>query len=363
MAILEMESFGNAVIPTGWVDGLFDDTYNITTTASGTRHAKGRAFHLTEASSRHPTRKLATPLAEGGFGVAVNATTPSNAAASILSLRENSGSGYASATKHISVVRNTATGQLEIRRGEGNGTLLATSTDSVPTGSWNHYGVEYKIDDTTGYVRVYVNGADTPTVEFTGDTRNGGTLGTVTHIGFAYYHSTQRVMDWFLFDTATSDPLNAVDGVLGDVRVEDLGPIGNGAANQWVGSDGNSTDNYLLVDDDATTTDYVGSATSGQQDLYALEDVLAAPAGGSIEVFAVQLDVLHAKSDAGTALPLLGVLRDADGTVATETLAAPASISTAYTWTRGSVRTLDPDGVAWTEATVNALQAGVEVGV
>ena len=64
------------------------------------------------------------------------------------------------------------------------------------------------------------------------------------------------------------------DEFLGDCTVATLLPTGNGFVNQFVGSDGNSTDNYLLVDEQPpSSTDYVGSATTGQQDLYTLTNL------------------------------------------------------------------------------------------
>ena len=67
------------------------------------------------------------------------------------------------------------------------------------------------------------------------------------------------------------------DSFLGDITVETLYPNGDGAANQWLGSDGNSTSNYLLVNETGApvTTSYTGDSVSGHRDLYTLTDLVA----------------------------------------------------------------------------------------
>lgn len=55
----------------------------------------------------------------------------------------------------------------------------------------------------------------------------------------------------------------------GNIKAEYVAPTGNGATSNWVGSDGNSTDNYLLVDEDPMSmTDYIRGDTQGDIDLF-----------------------------------------------------------------------------------------------
>ena len=66
----------------------------------------------------------------------------------------------------------------------------------------------------------------------------------------------------------------AGDPFLGPIAVETLRPNGNGAVNQWAGSDGDSADNWQLVDDPTVDNgSYVYSTTVGQQDLYTMGDL------------------------------------------------------------------------------------------
>lgn len=66
---------------------------------------------------------------------------------------------------------------------------------------------------------------------------------------------------------------------LGDCIVEAKNPNGNGSSTQWDGSDGDQTDNYLLVDDGATldNADYVEAQNISETDLYAYENLLFEP--------------------------------------------------------------------------------------
>jgi hypothetical protein len=92
---------------------------------------------------------------------------------------------------------------------------------------------------------------------------------------------------------------------------------GNGDSSQWTGSDGNSTDNYLLLDEvPPDTADYVQSNTSGQADYYNME---ATPAelGASDTINFVQVGIYAAVSDATSSDPdvVIGIKDDTGGTI------------------------------------------------
>jgi hypothetical protein len=80
-------------------------------------------------------------------------------------------------------------------------------------------------------------------------------------------------------DIYISDLTGDNNDFLGPIEVVTLLPNGNGNTSGMTGSDSNSTDNYLLVDenppDDDTT--YVGSATEGTKDTYAFGDLTGTP--------------------------------------------------------------------------------------
>lgn len=75
--------------------------------------------------------------------------------------------------------------------------------------------------------------------------------------------------DWYVNDDSGTAPENTFFGEA--FVVESIIPTGNGNSSQFVGSDGNSTDNYLLVDDSGNDdTDYVKSGTLNDLDTYAM---------------------------------------------------------------------------------------------
>jgi hypothetical protein len=225
------------------------------------------------------------------------------------------------------------------------GTVVATSAGTFSNAVWRYLEANVVIHDTTGLVEVRIG--ETVVVSYSGDTRNG----TATTVGFidAVGGTSSAAVDY--------DDLYIDDaGYLGDITVEALSPTGNGSSSDWVGSDGNSTDNYLLVDDPTTSnmTDYVGASVSGKLDLYTMGDL---PAGYS--VLAIQEIIYAQKSDAGTAPTLLPVAKGQAGTTRTDT-AVPALSTTPLAYV-SQMRTTDPDGNALTAARVNAMEVGVKI--
>jgi hypothetical protein len=263
--------------------------------------------------------------------------------------------GDAGATTHLTL-NIDSTYHLTLRRGIANGTIIATSTQTMPASTWHHMQVEATISDTVGHVVVTVEG--TEWINYTGDTKNAGTATTIDALKFQGGGAIARTMMddlWVCNDVdATGTQGQAFNTYLGDLRVERLYPNGNGASNQFVGSDGNSTDNYLLVDETTVSTaDYVGSATVGQQDLYEITNVSAAAA----TIYAVRVGATVSKSDAGAAA-IKQLLRSGAGTLTAE---ATETLLTTWQAKSGVIRTKNPDGNLWTPTLVNSLQIGVEV--
>ena len=106
------------------------------------------------------------------------------------------------------------------------------------------------------------------------DTKNAGTktvFDSVPVDRFDQHRSANAAIydDFYLMTGSGDTPL-------GDIVIETLYPNGNGNANQFVGSDGDSTNNYLLVNETGApvTSSYVADSTSGHQDMYALTDLV-----------------------------------------------------------------------------------------
>lgn len=226
------------------------------------------------------------------------------------------------------------------------GTVVATSTAIFPTSAYAYLEIEANIADSGGTVVVKVDG--TSVVSFTGDTKNGGT-GVIDTIRFSAVSGvTCRIDDMYILDSAGSSPFNTF---LGDVAVRQLLPDGNGASSDFVGSDGNSVNNYQQVDENpSVSTDYNGASAASKADFYTLTDIPTTDLP-----LAWQISTYAAKSDAGTP-PVLKPSSRGDGTTIVDESAI--TLSTTYQVFKSSIHTTDPDGDTLTATNVNGMQVG-----
>lgn len=253
-----------------------------------------------------------------------------------------------SGVDHLQFKKN-AGGFIEVRRGV-NGTVLATGTHQLLNTVAYYIEIKATIHDSTGAVDVHVN--EVSDISISGqDTRNGG-LASVDQLrfGFAADNSVGGVDydDMYVCDTTGS----VNNDFLGDVRVEALFPNGNGNTSNLVGSDGNSTDNYLLVDETApNTTDYVESSTVSDKDTYAYTNLT--PTSGTVK--GVQILSYARKTDAGTR-SIATIARHSG----TEVDSSNFTLSTSYAYFR-DIRETKPGGGAWSISDVNGAEFGVKV--
>jgi hypothetical protein len=254
----------------------------------------------------------------------------------------------ASAGAHITIALST-TGNIKAFRGSSAGTLLGTSSSALAINTYYYIEIKILIHDSTGTVEVRVNGSNTGWLNLTGqDTRNAGnaTISAILILG----NATADFDDLYVLNTSGS--IN--NDFLGDTRVDAILPSANGNSSGMTGSDGNSTDNYLLVDEAAANgdTDYVGSATATTKDTYTFPNLSHTP----LTISAVQINMWAKKDDAG-ARSICSVTRsnsaDTDGT----TLA----IGTAYENHRQVVETDPNTAAAWDLTGFNAAEFGVKV--
>ncbi|MDQ5840619.1 MAG: hypothetical protein M3537_05640, partial [Chloroflexota bacterium] len=204
--------------------------------------------------------------------------------------------GDSGATNHLSLRFLYGSGALEVRKGTGGGgTLLGTSSGGLfADGVMHHIEVDAILHDTTGQCKVYVD--DVLVIDVTGaDTKNGGTEIVFDRVtwksGANALHP--RLDDVYII---TADGV-APNTRVGPCRVARGLPTGNGANSGLLGSDGNSTDNYLLADENPpNTSDYLGSATEGLKDSYPMTDLPST----AFQVYGVRGHLYAAKSDAGS---------------------------------------------------------------
>lgn len=262
--------------------------------------------------------------------------------------------GDGGGTAHLTLMA-LPNGTIEVRRGSTTGTILGATAPAVLTaGVWAYIEVKATLSDTVGVVTIRVNGAEV--LNLTGqDTKNAGTGTTFDSVGVTSTGSAgsgNLIDDIYVLDPNGSAPYN---DFLGDCKIETIIPSGNGSSSQLTGSDGNSTDNYLLVDErPASTTDYVQSATVGHKDLYAFTDLTTA----SGSVLAVQTSALALKSDAGSANIKI-VERSSVGTERDS--ASIPLVASPGVWVSTGPLTVDPANATWTISSVNDAQFGAKV--
>lgn len=169
-----------------------------------------------------------------------------------------------SETIYTGIVFASGGGGLVAVRGSTN--IGSTTSVSFTANTWYYVEVKMVLDDSTGSVEVKVNG--TTHLNLTGVDTNpaaGTVYDQVRWQSGTTSNQSIDIDDMYLLNGAGGQ----YDDFLGDVTVETIRPDGNGNSSQWVGSDADSTDNYLLVDE-ATydSADYVQSATTNNKDLY-----------------------------------------------------------------------------------------------
>lgn len=250
-------------------------------------------------------------------------------------------------TCHLSCTFEASTGKLQLRRGAA-GPVIATSAKQVgPAAQWNSMQVKATIHDTTGECVIKLNGE--VWINYTGDTRNGGTLTRPDRLALPAGAGYCLHDDVLVVDTTTAND----NSWPGEIIILAIKPSGNGAHSDLVGSDGNSTDNYALVDDLPTNSaDYVGSVTALAKDTYDMTQITKVG-----NVVAVRQTSVVSKSDAGTKFGK-SIVRSAAGAF---TKGADIGLSTSPAPSSEPISKTDPDGNPWTVARVNAAEFGFEV--
>lgn len=247
-------------------------------------------------------------------------------------------------TLHLTIYGSNVSGAIQVRRGAGNGTLLAESAPGViQVDTWHHVEIRATIADSDGRCEVWVDGAKV--IDFTGDTKNGGTASQPDSVGFWRANTGTMLISDIVISSA-STPVGPATVWLhlpdGDGDHTDLSQEPNSGAN-WEKVDENPPDG---------DTTYVYGDTDGEFDLYTLDDLPA----GTWDVLAIQTEI-DARTDDGGARNLIPVLK----TNGSEYRGTSTPVSASYD-TYLEVWETNPDtAAAWTPAEVDALQAGVEV--
>ena len=240
--------------------------------------------------------------------------------------------------------------RLTVERGA---TLLATSEKALLFGKGYFIEIKWSIANSIGadsFV-VRVNGETWITLDAATDTQarasnNMDLIQLEGAVGTCYFD------DLYILDLTGPAPTN---DFLGDCRVVCLDPDGNGTTSDFVGSDSNSVDNYLHVDETAPDDDtsYVESSTVNHEDLYTFDNLAVTPD----TIFGVQTQAVVKKDDAGARTGKL--LARVGGTTYEGAAFSPsegAYLNVTEIWE------LNPDdSAAWEEADVNGAEFGIKV--
>jgi hypothetical protein len=222
-------------------------------------------------------------------------------------------------------------------------TQIAIGTTVYVINVWLLVEVYALINDSTGRVIVKINGADTE-IDFTGDTRNGGTLGKIDRLGAGLSVSnvgTSGYFDDFVVDDA---------GWIGDTRIVKVGPSGAGNAAQWDPSAGS---NYACVDEvPPSDADYVSTNVNDEIDTYAAENL----PGEASAIKCVQVMARAQKEGAATPQNVALVVR----TGGTDYPSADQLLATSY---RGHLNLWEnnPNTASpWATSEVDGMEIGVK---
>lgn len=228
------------------------------------------------------------------------------------------------------------------------GAVSATGTATFSLDNWYYIEIKVLLSDSggTGTYEVRVDGVTD--ISGTGVNNTDSTGQTITEVRFGLSGNTA---DYYLDDVYICDGTGTVNNdFLGDVKVERLAPTGNGTTNDGVGSDGNSTDNYLLVDDTGNlgTTEFVQISGTGTE-LYST---------GTLGAGEVPVGVMVSASfiDGDVAETYDGLLRIGTTTYEAD---APANGSGTLTLRDWLFETNPDTAAAWAEDDLDGVEFGI----
>lgn len=317
--------------------GMLAKGWNRSQTPTGTGRFGGKAWSLGDRSNQKALPVNApTVIVGAAYQYFANSDAPH-----IFSFLE-------SGANQISLQYSVGSSTFSIVRGDSS--VIGTFVMALTYAAWYYIEFKFTIHDTSGSAEFLVDG-DAKLTLTSVDTKNTSNAWVdAFRIGRDGGAGNVGSMD----DLYICDDQGSVNNdYLGDVRIEALFPSGNGNSSQFVGSDSNSTDNYLLVDENPENgdTDYVESATVGNKDTYAFGNLT--PASGT--VYGLQVNMYARKTDAG-ARRLASVARLSG----TEVDSADAPMSATYVY-QSDIRETKPGGGAWTIADVNNAEFGPKV--
>lgn len=243
------------------------------------------------------------------------------------------------------VVRWSNTGQLELRINTTTHDSLAVTASGIsPTDQWHDLSVAVKIDASAGYFDFYGPGG-TRLLHYAGNTGSSPVAAVLFGGGANGWNNYLYVDDCRCLDATGEGSRPA------STRRYLWSPVdGDGQVSQWTGSDGNSTDNYQLVDDatpDGDTT-FVKATSAGLVDQYMHAGVTIPTDWVPTRVWPT---VIGLKTDAGVDTTIqLGLWKDSE-----DDDSAEVTLPSAYGLAQAYFETL-PDASDMNETNINATE-------
>ncbi len=241
--------------------------------------------------------------------------------------------------------------EIRINRADSNAILIvASSQEDITTDTplsvdtWMHFGIDVKVDNSAGWAKVYLNGEEILT--FAGDTGNVNIdtvdFGSQTDVGGG---TVAWLYDDCYIDDTTDEGSAAACPVL---KFEWIYPNATGNYDQWVGSDGNNTDNYALVDERGpSTADWIEEDTVDQFDSYAMTTYAV---GAGFQIDAV-IPIIYAQRYGGSEEIALGTRYSGTDVIGSDQ--DPGFGAWSFTSER---QTTKPGGGAWDQSALDAVE-------
>lgn len=274
-------------------------------------------------------------------GLALRITANGASAMSLIQLKDG-------ASAQCELVINSSR-NIQINR---NGTLVGSAgTTTLAQNTWYYIEWYASIKDsiTSGNCQVYLNNVLELNLAGGSDIKNT-TNAYANRVAITAQSSWTINIDDLVISTMDD---TATPTFLGDLKVETLYPDGNGNYSDFDGSDGNSTDNYQLVDEAQNNdADYVTSDVVSDRDSYTLSNPTVVPAS----IKAVQITTSIRKDDAGSR-----VGRVFSRISGTNYESSDIALSTSFEFKSHIMETNPNTTSAWTASDLNSLEVGVKV--
>jgi hypothetical protein len=244
---------------------------------------------------------------------------------------------------YVKLSRNKTTFKWQLKI---NGVTQDTSDLTYVLDTWYHVGIDIKYNDTTGWAYVYVDGVEDMT--FSGNTGSSAQSNAIFGATDGSNPGGYLFDDMYIDDT-TGEGSAAQVPIL---RFYPLDPDGNGNYSQFDGSDGNSVDNYLLVDErPASDSDYVETNVVDEFDSYTMTSKTL----GSGETIQAVIPWARTQRAGTTEQIALGTRYSSTDLIGSDQ--DPAVATPGYLWER---QTTKPGGGSWDQTSLDGFETVIK---